>query len=140
MKYLFLLLLFPFCSSAQQNDSDLKAIHLVMSAQEKAWNNADLILFMEGYWKSDSLKFVGRNGLTYGWQTTLDNYRKGYPTPEAMGKLSFTIITLEKLSTESAFMVGKYQLKRSTDEPSGYFTLLWRKIAGKWVIVTDHTG
>lgn len=140
MKIVFIIFLIPLFSHGQQKDPDLHAIQKVMDAQQQAWNNADLESFMEGYWKSDSLKFVGSQGITYGWQKTLANYKKGYPTPEAMGKLTFTILTLEKLSDTSAFMIGRYHLKRTNDEPGGHFTLLWRKINGKWVIVTDHTG
>ncbi len=140
MKIFLFIFLIPLLASGQSKDRDIQAINQVMDAQQQAWNKADLESFMAGYWKSDSLKFVGSRGITYGWETTLANYRKGYPTPEAMGKLTFTTISLEKLSTTSAFMIGRYHLKRTNDEPSGYFTLLWRKINGKWVIVADHTG
>ena len=135
-----LLVIFPALLPAQPIDKDLAAIRQVMNLQQEAWNRADLNAFMDGYWKSDSLMFVGRNGITYGWQTTLDNYKKTYPTPEAMGKLTFTLVTLEKQSSGSAFLIGKWHLKRVNDELGGYFTLLWKKINGKWVIVTDHTS
>jgi hypothetical protein len=36
--------------------------------------------------------FIGKSGITYGWQKTLDNYKKGYPDKEAMGKLHFTLL------------------------------------------------
>jgi len=140
MNHLILIFLLPLTLLAQPDTKELSAIRQVMQLQQEAWNRADLNAFMEGYWNSDSLKFIGRNGITYGWQTTLDNYKKGYPTPEAMGKLTFTIITLEMTSKTSAFMIGRWHLKRAHDEPGGYFTLLWRKINKKWVIVADHTS
>lgn len=132
--------LLPVTLLAQRNRAEENAIRQVMNTQQEAWNHADIETFMEGYWKSDSLKFIGRNGITYGWQTTLDNYKKSYPTPDAMGKLTFTILTLDILSETSAFMIGRWHLKRASDEPGGHFTLLWRKINGKWVIVADHTS
>lgn len=130
----------PVTLLAQRNRAEENAIRQVMHTQQEAWNRADIETFMEGYWKSDSLKFIGRNGITYGWQTTLDNYKKSYPTPDAMGKLTFTILTLDILSETSAFMIGRWHLKRASDEPGGHFTLLWRKINGKWVIIADHTS
>jgi ketosteroid isomerase-like protein len=136
---ILLLLLVPLALAGQSKNNAIKAIRTVMADQQEAWNRADLQAFMEGYWKSDSLKFITQNGITYGWQTTLENYRKGYPSPEAMGKLTFTVISLELLSKDAAYMIGRYHLKRVTDEPHGIFTLLWRKIDGKWVIVADHT-
>ena len=47
-----------------------------MKTQEVAWSNYDLEGFMKGYWKSDSLKFHGSNGDTYGWDKTLANCKK----------------------------------------------------------------
>jgi ketosteroid isomerase-like protein len=141
--YLFLVsALFLTCqpATAQKNKKDEEAIRAVMNKQQHDWNNADIEAFMEGYWKSDSLKFIGRNGVTYGWSTTLENYKKGYPTPEAMGRLTFTILSLELLSPTSAYVIGKWELQRTADKPGGHFTLLWKKIKGKWVIVADHTS
>ena len=56
-------------SVAQTTEAEDKtAILAVMKLQEKAWSENDLEGFMQGYWKNDSLKFYGRNGLTKGWQ------------------------------------------------------------------------
>lgn len=123
-----------------QPDTDKQAILKVMDDQQNAWNQADIQRFMEGYWKSGDLKFVGKNGISYGWDTTLKNYKKSYPDAKAMGKLTFTILHLEKLSGDEAFMIGKFHLKREKDELNGHFTLLWKKMNGQWLIVVDHTS
>jgi ketosteroid isomerase-like protein len=120
--------------------ADHRAIRKIMAEQELAWNRGDLPGFMEGYWKSDSLRFIGSSGLTYGWQKTLDNYKKGYPDRAAMGGLKFTILSVEKLSRRSAFVVGKWHLTREKGDLSGHYTLLWRKINGRWRIVADHSS
>lgn len=112
----------------------------VFTMQEKAWNSGDLDQFMQGYWNSEKMTFVGSKGVNYGWMTTLHNYKKNYPDTEAMGKLFFDIITLERISPDACYMIGKYTLVRKNDSPSGHFTLLWRYIDGKWVIVSDHTS
>lgn len=137
---LFLLLTAGPLLAQDTGAGDEQLIRKIMAGQEEAWNRADLEAFMAGYWKSDSLKFIGSRGLTYGWQQTLDNYKKGYPDPGAMGKLTFTILSVEVLSPESAFVIGKWLLNRASDAPSGHFTLLWKKIAGQWVIVADHSS
>jgi ketosteroid isomerase-like protein len=120
-------------------DSEKEAITQVMNAQEKAWSDGNIENFMKGYWQSDSLLFVGKNGIQYGWQTTLDNYKKSYPDKTAMGKLEFEVIKLEVNGT-SAFMLGKWSLIRKSDNPNGYFDLYWKKINGNWVITIDHTS
>ena len=111
----------------------------VMNYQEQAWTDGDLEDFMKGYWQSDSLMFVGKNGIKYGWQTTYDNYKKSYPNKAAMGKLEFEVIKLE-VNGNAAYMLGKWGLIRGNDNPNGYFTLYWKKIDGNWLITIDHTS
>jgi ketosteroid isomerase-like protein len=135
-----LLLQACFFAQAQTNSTDETAIRQVIADQEAAWNRADIEGFMQGYWKSDSLLFVSSRGLTFGWQATLEGYKKGYPDADAMGKLTFTILRLEMLSPENAHVIGKWHLQRTKDEVGGHFTLLWKKIGEKWVIVADHTS
>ena len=141
-KHIFILFLSSLSiSSFSQKENRAKAeIKKAMSEQEIAWNKGDIDGFMVSYWKSDSLKFIGKNGITYGWQNTLDNYKKSYPDKATMGKLSFTIINVEVLSSTSCYVIGKWNLDRDKDDVGGYYTLLWKKINGKWVIVIDHTS
>ena len=111
-----------------------------LEAQELAWNTGDLSTFMEHYWKSDSMAFMGKTGVTYGWQQTLDGYKAGYPTQKEMGTLEFEIKKLEVLSSDAAYMLGSWNIERDTLDVGGHFSLIWKKIAGHWVIVTDHTS
>jgi ketosteroid isomerase-like protein len=118
---------------------DSKNIIEVMNEQLAAWNRGDLEGFMQGYWKSDSLMFVSSKP-TYGWQATLDNYRRGYPDKAAMGILSFDIKKVEIINATNAFVFGAWHLKREKDNPGGHFTLWFRKIKGEWKVVVDHTS
>ncbi len=137
---LFLLLSLTLTGNLLAQSKTETTIRDIMAKQELAWNRGDLLGFMDGYWKSDSLRFIGSKGLTYGWQKTLDNYKKGYPNLDAMGKLKFTIISVEQLSGKSAYVIGKWYLTRTIGDLSGHYTLLWKKIKGKWVIVADHSS
>lgn len=122
---------------AQQVDN---AIRQLIQTQQDAWNRGNLEDFMQGYWKNDSLMFIGRSGITYGWQHTLDNYKKGYPDTASMGRLTFTLLHLKPLDAKNYFVVGKWFLKRSNGDVGGYFTLWFRKINGEWKIVADHSS
>lgn len=137
ISFLFILLTDCFYG---QNKADIAAVTENMKQQEAAWNKADLEGFMAYYWKNDSLKFIGSKGVTYGWQTTLDNYKKNYPNQDAMGVLTFQNNTIEQLAPDKIFVIGKWSLKRKDADVGGYYTLLWKKIKGKWVIVVDHTS
>jgi len=125
-----------FCLKAQ----DKQAILKVLETQLIAWNNGDIDGYMQGYWKSDSLMFVGKTGPVYGWRKTLDRYKKAYPDKAAMGKLTFTVLKVDLLDKTNAFMLGAWRLDREKDAPGGYFTLWFRKINGAWVIAVDHTS
>jgi ketosteroid isomerase-like protein len=111
-----------------------------MDEQMTCWNDGDLECFMQHYWKSDSLMFIGKSGVTYGWQGTLNNYIKSYPDRGSMGKLTFTIIDIEQLSDDKTYVIGKWHLQRKDDAPEGHYTLLWKLIGENWVIVSDHSS
>lgn len=141
MKWIYLLLFFNAMSlSIDAQSKDEHAILGSMNAQLKAWNAGDLEKFMEPYWKSDSLMFIGKSGITYGWQQTLNNYKKGYPETASMGKLDFSIVEVKELSAEYFHVVGKWHLARSAGDLQGHFTLLFKKINNKWVIIKDHSS
>jgi ketosteroid isomerase-like protein len=136
---IILALLLQYCiANAQYTDE--QAIRDVMNAQVTAWNNGNIDAFMETYWKNDSLMFIGSAGPVYGWQTTLEGYKKRYPDTAAMGKLDFNILQLQPLSSAFYFVLGKWHLHRTAGDIGGYFTLLFRKINNKWVIIADHTS
>lgn len=121
-------------------DKDEKAIRAVLAKQAAAWNTGSIEAYMDGYWNNDSLLFVGKNGPTYGYNATMQRYKKSYTDTAQMGKLYFTILQVSKLSDKHRFVLGKWELKRSVGDLGGYFTLIFRKIEGKWVIVADHSS
>lgn len=141
-KYLFLLtIIFLSTKFYAQTESTMKStIQKIMHEQELAWNKGDIDGFMLAYWNNDSLKFIGKNGIQYGWKNTLENYKKSYPDKATMGELNFTIVSVEQFSENVCYVIGKWDLKREKGDVGGYYTLLWKKIYGKWLIVIDHTS
>lgn len=137
-RLLSILLLLSFTSlKVLGQEAEIRAL---LNKQTEAWNRGDLEGFMEGYWKNDSLMFIGKSGITYGWQKTLDNYKKGYPDRTAMGTLTFTLIQMKPLSKKYFSVVGKWHLKRTIGDLSGHYTLLLKKIKGEWVVIADHSS
>ena len=136
--FLAISLLITIYAGAQSADET--AIRQLLDQQTAAWNRGDIDQFMQEYWENDSLMFIGKSGVTYGWQNTLKNYERGYPDTAAMGKLHFELITVKRLSDEYYFVVGKWFLKRSIGDIGGHYNLLFRKINGKWVIIADHSS
>ncbi len=120
-------------------NKDVQSIKAILNTQTKQWNAGNLDAFMHGYWQNDSLLFIGSKGPKYGYNTTLNNYKKSYPDTAHMGKLAFDIVDVKKLSAEYYFVVGKWHLQRSVGNVGGMYTLLFKKINGQWVIVVDHS-
>jgi uncharacterized protein (TIGR02246 family) len=125
-------------SLAQSKDE--AEVRNVLAKQNAAWNRGDIDAFMVGYWENDSLMFIGKSGITYGYKNTLSNYKKNYPDTTVMGKLTFTLIHVKQLSPEYFHVTGKYYLTRTIGDASGHFTLVFRKINGRWVIISDHSS
>ncbi len=138
-KWFFAFVLFTTSELVAQSTHE-KEIRKILDTQIAAWNRGDIDNFMKGYWENDSLMFIGKSGVTYGWTNTLNNYKKGYPDTASMGKLTFTLLQVKKLSKEYYHITGKWFLKRSIGDMGGHYTLLFRKIEGQWVIVSDHSS
>ncbi|HRH34435.1 MAG TPA: nuclear transport factor 2 family protein [Catalimonadaceae bacterium] len=117
-----------------------KTILAVLHKQQDDWNRGDIDGYMSGYWKSDTLRMVTNRGVTYGFDKILTNYKKSYPDSAAMGKLDFDVINVELIGEMDAMVTGKWLLKIDKKFKGGFFTLLFRKIRNRWVIVADHTS
>jgi ketosteroid isomerase-like protein len=127
---------------AQKASTDVQMVLQVLTAQQAAWNAGNIESYMQGYWKSDSLTFIGKKGITKGWQQTLDNYKKSYPDKTSMGNLAFEVLTIEPLSPITIYVIGKWNLEREMTKGnlSGHFTLVFKKIKEEWLIVSDHSS
>lgn len=139
MKNYILAFLVLLVLNAQAQDG-ATGIRKLLEQQTKAWNKGDIEGFMQTYWKSDSLLFIGKSGITKGWNQTLANYKKAYPGKEAMGTLTFDIIKITMLTPADSFVVGKWTLTRMAGNLSGHYTLLLKKIKGEWKIIADHSS
>ena len=117
------------------------AVRAVLQMQVDAWNHHDLEGFMHGYWNSPELTFFSGATETKGWQPTLERYEKKYQSAGAtMGTLSFSDLRVEALGKDAAFVRGRFHLAMPDGkQPTGAFTLVFRKFPEGWRIVHDHT-
>ncbi len=124
----------------KQTERTIAAIRGVLDAQRDAWNRGDLEAYMDGYDRSPDTEFVGGDTITRGWQTVLERYQKKYSSREKMGVLTFSEIEVNVLSNDAALVLGRWRLKRASDEPHGTFSLLLRRKKAGWRIVHDHSS
>lgn len=140
-KLLYTFFLISFSSVVFAQSAEEMAIREVLTRQNVNWNDGNIEAFMEDYWKSDSLMFIGKNGVVYGWQATKDRYFRNYPDRKTMGQLAFDIKKVNLHSPTTAWVLGSWQLTRpEVGDIGGYFTLIFKKINGKWLVVSDHTS
>ena len=144
---LLIVLIVPLSLSVQhsaepnkRNDRIVRAIGAVLAAQAQAWNRGDLEGYMDGYERSPATEFVGGDTITRGWQTVLERYQKKYDSRDKMGVLTYSEIEITVLSKDTALVLGRWRLKRASDEPHGTFSLLFRRKKAGWRIVHDHSS
>jgi ketosteroid isomerase-like protein len=126
-------------AAAPPQSDDAAAILTLLNDQTAAWNRGDVEGFMNGYWNSDQTEFVSADGVSRGWRALLERYRRSYPDRKAMGHLTFSGLEVRVDCPTAAYAVGEFHLQRENDNPSGVFTLDFRKFPEGWRIVVDHT-
>lgn len=128
------------CAAPERSPNSVAEIQSVLTAQQDAWNRGDIDAFMNGYARSASMAFISEDELRRGWETVRDRYRIRYSDRAKMGTLSFSEVEITMLSPDAAVVLGRWRLKRATDEPHGRFTLIFKRLPEGWRIVHDHTS
>src|ERR1700691_2567304 len=89
-----------FCQetvSAAPNDMPT-AIRAVMDHSQAAWNRGDLDTFVLDYEDSPDTTFMGKEVVKGGTAAILARYKRGYPTREAMGTLTYSELEVRVLA------------------------------------------
>ena len=115
-------------------------IRAVIHAQQDAWNRGDIDAFMNGYARARSTTFVSEDTVRRGWETVSARYKQKYSDRAKMGTLTFSDLEINVLSDNAAVVLGRWRLKRASDQPHGRFTLIFRRLPEGWRIVHDHTS
>lgn len=126
--------------SNAERSGDREAITAILTAQQNAWNRGDVDAFLVGYWHSPELTFSGSSGVSRGWDGVLARYKRNYPDRAAMGQLDFSELEFRFLGPDAALILGKWHLKRETDDLGGVFSLVWQHFPDGWKIIHDHTS
>lgn len=136
-----ILLLFVFsCKTTQPVAADdITAIRSILTQQQKAWSENDLEGFMSGYWQSEELTYFSRGKITKGWQTTLANYKRNYPSKKETGELDFEIANITKINDDAYWVMGSYFLTREAGDTNGTFMIIFKRINGEWKIIGDSS-
>ncbi|HZS56036.1 MAG TPA: SgcJ/EcaC family oxidoreductase [Bryobacteraceae bacterium] len=124
-------------SGASDAESQIKA---VLNLQVEAWNRGDIPTFMTTY--APDCVFVGKQ-VAHGRDQLLARYKKTYPTPKAMGHLTFNALEVHVVGSDVAFVTGEWHLARTAaggNAVGGLFSLVLRRQGQEWKIALDHTS
>lgn len=123
----------PFSAQAEMD------IQHIIDAQESAWNAKDIEGFMAYYWKSPDMTFQSGNRRLHGWEALLTRYKTTY-AGEKMGNLKFKDISIQILTDNLAYVLGRYHLTYPDSTQEGLFTIILRKFPEGWHIIHDHSS
>ncbi|MCG8511184.1 MAG: nuclear transport factor 2 family protein [Rhodospirillales bacterium] len=114
-----------------------KQIVDTLQTQARAWTDNDLDGFMIGFHRSPDLCFAHPKGITLGYETVRGWYSQSIENSD----LRFTDLDVTVLSPDAAVVFGQFHnTMKDGNYATGLFTLLMRKIDGRWVVVHDHSS
>ncbi|MBW4037441.1 MAG: nuclear transport factor 2 family protein [Acidobacteria bacterium] len=138
-----ILLCAPLVAAAQTAPPppETTAIVSALNQSADAWNRGDIDAFAASYKNSPDILFMSRT-IQHGYAQMLTRYKAAYPTPAAMGKLSFTHLDVQPLDSRFATVTGNFHLQRTRaggGDADGYFLLVLEHTPAGWKIVRDDT-
>jgi ketosteroid isomerase-like protein len=131
----------PAKSQASQPSADTPAILKILNKSVDDWNRGDIEAFATCYKNSPDILFMGRT-IQHGYAQMLARYKSAYPTPAAMGTLTFTDLSVQRLDAQFATATGNFHLERTAaggGNANGYFLLVLERTPAGWKIVRDAT-
>lgn len=120
-------------------DNPETEIRKVIQEQQDAWNRGDLAGYMNGYWKSDKVVFVGGE-VRRGWQNVFDYYKTKYSDRAKMGTLTFSDIEITPHGADAALVLGSWKVDVGSNNVHGKTTLIFCHFPEGWRIVHDHSS
>lgn len=143
IKFLLFLLFIQVVPGFCQYQAKSKAEQSILdnfNEQVRCWNAGDIECYCQGYLKSGETRIVSSRGITSGYEAILASYQKNWPK-ERMGQLHFDQLRMDKLSSKAYLVHGRFNLTYPEAKAlSGYFTVVMKKVGGKWLMFADHSS
>lgn len=129
-------------SDAENASSSDLAINVraTLEQQINDWNAGDIDSFMQSYWQNPAVRFASGGDVKRGWVPVLNQYKQRYPDRSAMGELRTAELEITPLASDAAMAFGRWIVTAGGADYCGLFTLIFRNVKGRWVIVHDHTS
>lgn len=116
-------------------------VKTALAAQVAAWNAGDLEKAMDFYWNSPEMLWISRSGIDKGYTPVFESYKKDFADKSKMGIYSFEPLHIEKLSKTAVYYVFRWKIElNGKRKMGGVSSQVWKKIKGRWLIVSEHAG
>lgn len=133
-------LLFLVCLPSTAQNKDERKILETIEQEMAFWNAGDIEGYVSLYAPDDSARMILSKGAAYGKQAILQFYQKYWPK-EKMGKLLLDGTAMERISKKFYFVTGYFHVTMQDGKViHGRYSSLMKKVNGKWLIYTDHSG
>ena len=137
---LIALLAITLPASAEDDKADVAAaVRSVMAATREAWNRGDLAGYMAGFARSERTRHIFNRDVTVSHSAIEARFRSRYPDPSSMGTISNSDLDISVLAPDAASAFAHWTFERDGKTFAGVFTLIFRRLDGRWVIVHDHS-
>ena len=137
---LMLLLAFGLPATADESEADVAAaVRSVLVAQGDAWNRGDLAGYMASFSRDEQTRHIFNREITSGYSAIEARFKARYPDPKNMGTISFSELDVAVLAPDAAFAFARWRFEYEGKTSAGIFTLIFRDLNGRWVIVHDHS-
>jgi uncharacterized protein (TIGR02246 family) len=133
-------LILPGALLARDAESEITS---VLTAQVDAWNRGDIPAFVMTYAEDCIFVTNATTPIAQGRDQLLARYQRKYPTPAAMGHLTFSNMAIHLLEKDVATLTAEWHLDRSAEAGGpvgGIFSLVLHRQNGAWKIALDHTS
>ncbi len=144
-----LALLFSIPAVAQTAPDARAAIEAAMLDSAEGWNRGDVDRFLALYSDDPATSFTTDKGVARGKAGIRDRYLVSYREQFGLNRaarpleLSFTFEDFRMIGADHALLIARWKLVTYSDEKgakTGMTSLLFRREAGGWKIVADHSS
>lgn len=116
------------------------SIKAMIDAQGDAWNKGNLNAYMAYFWQSSETKHIFNEQVSTGWEAINERLQAKFADPALMGKISYRDLEINVITKDRAIAAARWRYEVGDFAMDGYFTILVRKIDGRWLIVHDHSS
>ena len=125
----------------RQSEAPDSVIRSALDSSAAGWNRGEIGDFLASYRQSDSTTYIGSGGLRSGFSELRQRYEPLFSGEDRRDSLRFGDVRVRGIGAGRALSIGRYTLVRGDSVTgTGWFSLVWERIQGRWWIVHDHSS